>query len=44
MSLYSVHHNPLKWNDPEVFRPERFMDTNGKLKTIEDMYFFGFGK
>ncbi|XP_060840673.1 probable cytochrome P450 305a1 [Rhopalosiphum padi] len=44
MSLYTVHHNPLKWNDPEVFRPERFMDTNGKLKTIEDMYFFGFGK
>nr|UOW66142.1 cytochrome P450 305A1 [Rhopalosiphum padi] len=44
MSLYSVHHNPLKWNDPEVFRPERFIDTNGKLNTIEDMYFFGFGK
>ncbi|XP_026810566.1 probable cytochrome P450 305a1 isoform X2 [Rhopalosiphum maidis] len=37
MSLYSVHHNPLKWDDPEVFRPERFMDTNGKLNKIEEM-------
>jgi len=44
MSLYSVHHDQLKWGDPEVFRPERFMDTNGKLNTTDDMYFFGSGK
>lgn len=44
MSLYSVHHDRLKWDDPDVFRPERFLDTNGKLNINEDMYFFGFGK
>lgn len=44
MSLYSVHHDRLKWDDPEVFRPERFLDTNGKLITNKEMYFFGFGK
>ncbi|XP_025194392.1 probable cytochrome P450 305a1 [Melanaphis sacchari] len=44
MSLYSLHHDQLKWDDPEVFRPERFMDTDGKLNTIGDLYFFGFGK
>ncbi|CAI6348699.1 unnamed protein product [Macrosiphum euphorbiae] len=44
MSLYSVHQDQLKWGDPEVFRPERFMDTNGKINKTEEMYFFGFGK
>lgn len=44
MSLYSLHHDQLKWGDPEVFRPERFMDTDGKLNITEDMYFFGSGK
>ncbi|GAB6027359.1 hypothetical protein CHUAL_001635 [Chamberlinius hualienensis] len=30
-NLYAVHHDPTLWNDPEVFRPERFLDENNQL-------------
>jgi len=44
MSLYSIHHDQRKWDDPEMFRPERFIDSDGKLNSVEEMFFFGFGK
>lgn len=44
MSLYSLHHDIKKWNDPEVFRPERFIDEDGELKPLKEMNFFGAGK
>jgi cytochrome P450 len=27
---YEVHHNETVWGDPQVFRPERFLTSNGK--------------
>ncbi|VVC37362.1 Cytochrome P450, E-class, group I,Cytochrome P450,Cytochrome P450, conserved site [Cinara cedri] len=44
MSLYSVHLDQSTWGDPEVFRPERFIDKDGKLISAENMHFFGGGK
>ncbi|XP_050545535.1 probable cytochrome P450 305a1 isoform X2 [Daktulosphaira vitifoliae] len=44
MSLYSIHYDPLKWESPEEFRPERFIDENGNLKKNNNLYFFGHGK
>lgn len=44
MSLYSVHHDRHKWENPEQFCPERFLDKDGKLISVEELYFFGFGK
>jgi methyl farnesoate epoxidase/farnesoate epoxidase len=32
------------WGDPEAFRPERFLDSNGKFVKPERVIPFGFGK
>ena len=29
--LYSIHMNPDLWQDPEEFRPERFLDADEKI-------------
>ena len=41
--LYSYHHDPEVWGDPEVYRPERFLDENGALKKDISLP-FGAGK
>jgi methyl farnesoate epoxidase/farnesoate epoxidase len=42
--LWSVLSDPGHWGDPEVFRPERFLDSNGKFVKDEWMINFGSGK
>uniref|UniRef100_A0A6P7G7I3 Probable cytochrome P450 305a1 isoform X2 n=1 Tax=Diabrotica virgifera virgifera TaxID=50390 RepID=A0A6P7G7I3_DIAVI len=41
INIYSVNHNKDYWKDPEVFRPERFLDSNGNLFYPE--YYMPFG-
>ncbi|XP_055850309.1 probable cytochrome P450 304a1 [Episyrphus balteatus] len=44
-SLYAYHSDKRVWNDPENFRPERFLDENGKLCLKSDVSLpFGAGK
>uniref|UniRef100_A0A3B4WNS2 Cytochrome P450, family 1, subfamily C, polypeptide 2 n=1 Tax=Seriola lalandi dorsalis TaxID=1841481 RepID=A0A3B4WNS2_SERLL len=31
INQWSVNHDPLKWEDPHVFEPSRFLDENGSL-------------
>uniref|UniRef100_A0A674EGF2 Cytochrome P450, family 1, subfamily C, polypeptide 2 n=1 Tax=Salmo trutta TaxID=8032 RepID=A0A674EGF2_SALTR len=31
INQWSVNHNPLKWKDPHLFNPSRFLDENGAL-------------
>lgn len=39
-NIWALHHDPELWGDPEVFRPERFLDVNGQLKKPD--YFIPF--
>ncbi|XP_017868735.1 PREDICTED: probable cytochrome P450 304a1 [Drosophila arizonae] len=44
-SLYAMHMDKRIWGDPENFRPERFLDDQGKLCLKKDMSLpFGAGK
>nr|WCC58046.1 cytochrome P450 [Pharsalia antennata] len=42
-SIYSVHMDQDFWEDPLVFRPERFLDENGDI-AVNEKYFFPFGQ
>ncbi|XP_069701115.1 methyl farnesoate epoxidase-like isoform X2 [Periplaneta americana] len=44
VSLWSLHMDSEHWGDPEVFRPQRFLDDKGCV--VQDDWFvpFGFGK
>lgn len=44
-SLYALQELDPIWKDPDVFRPERFLNENGKLILSKDISFpFGAGK
>ena len=42
ISFYELHRNPAYWNDPEAFKPERFLGDN-KKQTAGAYYPFGAG-
>nr|CAD7571450.1 unnamed protein product [Timema californicum] len=43
-SLWTLMHDKEHWGDPEVFRPQRFLDTEGKFVKDDWMIPFGMGK
>ena len=44
MNAYSSHMDPDTWGDPENFRPERFLDTEGNTINEHKLLTFGIGK
>ncbi|XP_059093870.1 methyl farnesoate epoxidase-like [Tigriopus californicus] len=45
INLYSLHRNETHWTDPEDFKPERFLDDHGQLKSHDEwLQPFGYGK
>ncbi|XP_070559962.1 cytochrome P450 2B4-like [Ptychodera flava] len=43
MNLLSVHYDPKYWQNPEEFRPERFLDENGNVNEPEAYIPFSMG-
>lgn len=43
-NLWACHHDPHYWNDPDVFRPERFLDELGEVHKPEYLIPFSVGK
>ncbi|KAJ9576498.1 hypothetical protein L9F63_025608 [Diploptera punctata] len=44
ISLWSVHRDVKHWGDPDVFRPDRFIDNKGELIKDDWLLNFGVGK
>lgn len=45
VSLYSLNMDKVYWKDPEIFRPERFLNSNGEyIQHAEQFFPFGLGK
>ncbi len=43
-NIWAVHKDPTVWTDPEVFRPERFLDSNGQVFQPEELIPFITGR
>ncbi|XP_022080018.1 cytochrome P450 2J6-like [Acanthaster planci] len=43
-NMWSVHHDPVEWPNPSEFRPERFLDDEGKLVRRDKLIPFGIGR
>ncbi|XP_075229565.1 methyl farnesoate epoxidase-like [Lycorma delicatula] len=44
VSLFSIHMDTDHWGDPETFRPERFLDSSGRVKNDKWLIPFGLGR
>ena len=43
-NLYSAHMDPDDWQQPQQFRPERFLDQSGSLIHRDKVIAFSLGK
>ncbi|XP_068954955.1 steroid 17-alpha-hydroxylase/17,20 lyase [Petaurus breviceps papuanus] len=43
VNLWSIHHDPEEWDEPEQFNPERFLDKNKEQLIMPTSSYFPFG-
>jgi len=43
INMHSVHKDEKVWGDPDVFRPERFLDSEGNVTNLTHLIPFGMG-
>ncbi|KAJ8047663.1 Cytochrome P450 2U1 [Holothuria leucospilota] len=44
INLWSIHHDPEEWKDPELFLPERFLDSDQKVISPDSLVPFSLGR
>ena len=44
INLWSVHHDPERWSEPEIFKPTRFLDEDNRLVKKDDIIPFSLGE
>ncbi|KAJ8047660.1 Cytochrome P450 2U1 [Holothuria leucospilota] len=44
INLWSIHHDPEEWKDPEKFLPERFLDSDQKVFSPNSLVPFSLGR
>lgn len=44
INVWYIHHDPKIWENPDVFKPERFLTADGKLKKNENLNPFLVGR
>jgi cytochrome P450 len=47
LNHWRIHHDPKEWDEPALFKPQRFLDTNGNFvgwNTLPGFIPFGFGR
>lgn len=42
VNLWAIHHDEREWDEPMLFKPERFLDSDGKLKDVSKMSYMPF--
>ena len=42
-NIWALHHDEKEWNEPYCFKPERFLDEEGRLVRTTDQSFLPFG-
>ncbi len=42
-NIWAAHNDPDVWSEPDQFKPERFLDENGKLRHREELIPFSIG-
>lgn len=43
LNLWAIHHDEKEWKDPWEFRPERFLDSDGKMRDTSKLSYMPFG-
>ena len=43
-NFWSIHHDASQWDNPDEFKPERFIDAGGKLRSLSSMSYLPFGR
>ncbi|KAK3730812.1 hypothetical protein QZH41_001171 [Actinostola sp. cb2023] len=42
LNLWAIHHDERQWDDPMEFRPERFLDSEGRMRDVSKLSYMPF--